>query len=552
LKYDLLIKNGKVINVLDRSDLYKPWERMDIGIKGDRIIEIGYLNESESREVINAQDYIVSPGFIDIHSHSDTYLLINPKAESKIRQGVTTEVIGNCGLSAAPLGGKYQPTKSILSDNIETNWTTMSGYLSHLEKKGSSVNVVPLVGHNNIRGAVMGYKNGHPSPGELKKMKGLTQEAFDAGVWGFSTGLIMPPGSSSGTEEIIALCKVVAQRKGVYHTHIRGQGDRLLSAIIEAIDIAKKADVPLHILHHKGMGDANAAKVELTLAMIDDAISQGMNITMDMYPYLAGQGGLAMFLPYWVHEGGSEKLVERLKDRELRKKIKCQMVEPELIPGYQSYARELGWKTCWNKILICNTTTEKNANLVGKSIAEAKPNNQDPIEFLFDLLIEEEGDLPVVIPDLIDIDDRYFQMVIRHPNTMFGSDGYALANYGALGKGVPHPRSYGSFPRILGRFVRQRRLFTWKEAIRKMTYLPAKFLGIEDRGLIKEGMYADIVIFNPETIIDKSTFDHPHQYPDGIHYVIVNGEIVIKDSSHSGKLAGKVLRYHSNSFKKTK
>jgi len=548
MKYDLIIKNGKVIDVLDHSVLYKPWERMDIGIKGDRIVETGHLEELESKEVIDAQDYIVSPGFIDIHSHSDTYLLINPKAESKIRQGVTTEVIGNCGLSAAPLGGKYQPTKSILSDNIEANWTTMSGYLSHLEKKGSSVNVVPLVGHNNIRGAVMGYKNGSPSPGELEKMKELTQEAFDAGVWGFSTGLIMPPGSSSGTEEIIALCKVVAQRKGVYHTHIRGQGDRLLSAVIEAIDIARKADVPLHILHHKGMGDANAAKVELTLAMIDDAISQGMNITMDMYPYLAGQGGLAMFLPYWVHEGGSEKLVERLKDHKLRKMIKCQMIEPELIPGYQSYARELGWKTCWNKILICNTTTEKNADLIGKSIAEVKPDNQDPIEFLFDLLIEEEGDLPVVIPDLIDIDDRYFQMVIRHPNTMFGSDGYALANYGPLGKGVPHPRSYGSFPRILGRFVRQRRLFTWKEAIRKMTYLPAKFLGIKDRGLIKEGMYADIVVFNPETIIDKSTFDHPHQYSDGIHYVIVNGEIVIKDSSHSGKLAGKVLRYHSNSF----
>jgi len=544
LKYDLLIKNGNVIDILDNADLYKPWYRLDVGIKDDRIVKIGIIDLSEAEKIIDANDLVVSPGFIDIHTHSDTYLFVNPKAESKIRQGVTTEVIGNCGLSAAPLGGKYKPAKSILGDNIQANWVTMSDYLNQLEKNGSSVNVVPLVGHNNIRGAVMGYESGPPSSKQLDQMKELLQEAFDSGVWGFSTGLNMPPGSSSKTEEIVELCKLVANNNGVYHTHIRGQGDRLLSATIEAINIAKQSEVPLHILHHKGMGDANAAKVELTLAMIDDEIDRGMNITMDMYPYLSGQGGLAMFLPYWVHEGGPEKFVERLKDQKLRKKIKWQMVEPELIPGYQSYTRELGWKTCWDRIQICNITSKKNKFLVGKSIAEVKPGNQDPIDFVFDLLIEEQGDVPVVIPDLIDIDDRYFQMVIRHPNTMFGSDGYALATYGPLGEGVPHPRSYGSFPRVLGRFVRQRRLFTWKEAIRKMTYLPAKFLGIKDRGLIKEGMYADIVIFNPETIIDNSTFSKPHQYPSGIEYVITNGKVVVKKTKHTGQLTGRILRYN--------
>jgi len=545
MKYDLLIKNGNVIDVLDNSDLYKPWRKMDVGIKGDRIVKLGNIELSEAKKKIDAKDFVVSPGFIDIHSHSDTYLIANPKAESKIRQGVTTEVIGNCGLSAAPLGGKYEPPKSILSDNIQTNWVSMSDYLIQLEKSGSSVNVAPLVGHNNIRGAVMGYDGGSPSSKQFGQMKELLQEALDAGAWGMSTGLIMPPGSSSKTEEIVELCKLVSKNGGVYHTHIRGQGDRLLSAIMEAIDIAKKADIPLHILHHKGMGDANASKVELTLAMIDDEIDQGMNITMDMYPYLAGQGGLAMFLPYWVHQGGSGKLVGRLKDKKLRKRIKYQMVEPELVPGYQSYTRELGWKTCWNKILICNVTSKKNKDFVGKSIAQAKPEHQDPIEFVFDLLIEEQGDVPVVIPDLINIDDRYFQMVIRHPNTMFGSDGYALATYGPLGEGVPHPRSYGSFPRVLGRFVRQRRLFTWKEAIRKMTYLPAKFLGIKDRGIIKEGMYADIVIFNPETVIDNSTFSKPHQYPTGINHVITNGTVVIQESKHTGKLPGRVLRHNN-------
>ena len=545
MKYDLLIKNGNVINLLDNSSSYRSWDKLDIGIKSDRIVKIGDLKFSEAKETIDATNLVISPGFIDIHSHSDNYLIANPKAESKIRQGVTTEVIGNCGISAAPLGTEYKPPKSIITDNIKTNWTTMSDYLTQLEKGGSSVNVVPLVGHNNIRGVVMGYSSEIPSSKQLGQMKEVLQEAFDAGVWGMSTGLIMPPGSFSTTEEIVELCKLVAKNKGVYHTHLRGQGDRLLSATMEAIDIAKKSNVPLHILHHKGMGDANAAKVEFTLSMIDDANNQGMNITLDMYPYLAGQGGLAMFLPTWVHEGGAGKLIERLKDQKLRKKIKYQMVEPELITGYQSYTRELGWQTCWDKILICNISSKKNKSLIGQSIAEAKPDCKDPMEFVFDLLIDEQGDVAVVIPDLIDIDDRYFQMVIRHPITMFGSDGYALATYGSLGEGVPHPRSYGSFPRVLGRFVRQRRLFTWKEAIRKMTYLPAKFLGIKDRGIIKEGMYADIVIFNPETVIDNSTFSKPHQYPTGINYVITNGTVVIQESKHTGKLPGRVLRHNN-------
>jgi len=542
MKYDLLIKNGNVIDVTDQADLYKPWYQMDIGIKGNRIIKTGKIGSVEAKQVIDAKDLLVSPGFIDIHTHSDTYLLANPRAESKIRQGVTTEVIGNCGLSAAPLGGKYVPAKSILSDCVKPTWVTMSEYLTVLEKNGSSVNVIPLVGHNNIRGAVMGYDSGSPSAEQLDQMITLLQESFDAGVWGFSTGLNMPPGSSSKPEEIVELCKIVHKNNGVYHTHIRGQGDRLLSAVIEAIETAKKSGVPLHILHHKGMGDANAAKVEFTLAMIDQELNNGMNITMDMYPYLAGQGGLAMFLPFWVHEGGTERLIERLKDCQLRKRIKWQMVEPELFPGYQSYTRELGWRTCWDKILICNISSEKNQNFVGKSIAEVKPEDQDPLDFIFDLLIEEQGDVPVVIPDLIDIDDRYFLMVIQHPNTMFGSDGYSLSTTGPLAAGSPHPRSFGTFPRILGRFVRQRRLFTWKEAIRKMTYLPARYLGIQDRGIIKENSFADIVIFNPETVSDNSTFSNPLQYPSGIDYVITNGKIVINRGEHTGELAGRVLR----------
>ena len=459
MRYDLLIKNGNIIDVTDNSDFYVPWKRMDIGIKDEKIVKVGDLELSDAEKVIDATGLAVSPGFIDIHSHSDTYLLANPKAESKIRQGVTTEVIGNCGLSAAPLGGEYEPAKSILGDVVKTDWITMSDYLTKLKDKGSSVNVVPLVGHNNIKGLVTNYSDKLPTVAELDKMKETLQDAFDAGVWGLSTGLNMPPGSFSATEEIVELCKVVAENKGVYHTHIRGQGDRLLNATMEAIDIARRSGVPLHILHHKGMGDANAAKIEITLALIDEALADGLNITMDMYPYLAGQGGLAMFFPFWVHEGGTARMLERLKDKQLRKKIKHQMIEPELLPGYQSYSRELGWKTGWDKVVICNVNSEQNKSLVGLSIAQAKPEGMDPIDFLFELIIQEKGDIPVVIPDVVDVDDRYFQMLIRHPNTMFGSDGYSLANYGKLAEGVPHPRSFGSFPKILGQFVRQRRLF---------------------------------------------------------------------------------------------
>lgn len=544
MRYDLLVKNGNVIDVTDNSDFYKPWKRMDIGIKDKKIVKMGEIESSDAEKVIDATGLVVSPGFIDIHSHSDTYLIANPKAESKIRQGVTTEVIGNCGLSAAPLGGEYEPAKSILGDVVQSDWVTMSDYLAKLKNKGSSVNVVPLVGHNNIKGLVTNYSDQRPSASELNEMKDILQDSFDAGVWGLSTGLNMPPGSFSETEEIVELCKVVSQNNGVYHTHIRGQGDRLLSATMEAIEIAKRSGVPLHILHHKGMGDANAAKVEITLALIDEAIADGLNITMDMYPYLAGQGGLAMFFPFWVHEGGTARMLERLKDKQLRKKIKYQMIEPELLPGYQSYSRELGWKTGWDKVLICNVNSEENKGLVGLSIAQAKPEGMDPIDFLFELIIQEKGDIPVVIPDVVNIDDRYFQMMIRHPNTMFGSDGYALADYGILGEGVPHPRSFGSFPRILGQFVRQRRLFTWKEAIRKMTYLPARFLGINDRGLLKEGMYADIVIFDPETITDNSTLADPVKYPSGINLVIVNGSVVVEEGKHSGQLAGSVLNHN--------
>jgi N-acyl-D-amino-acid deacylase len=377
----------------------------------------------------------------------------------------------------------------------------------------------------------------------MEKMKDVLQEALDDGAWGMTSGLIYPTGSFSDQDEMTELCKVVKERGGIYNTHIRGQGDTMIAAFMEALEVAQASGVPLHVHHHKGMGDANAPKVVFTLSMVDEAVSNGMDVTLDMYPYLAGQGGLGLFLPLWVHEGGPKTLIERLKDRKLRERMVREMMEPGLVPGYQSYVRDLGWQHCWEKVIICECSVDKNKGLAGKSLAEAKPDWQDPFEFIFDLLIEEGGDVPVVIPDVMNLDDTYLQMVFRHPVTMIGSDGYALAPYGILGQGKPHPRSYGAFPRVLGKYVREKKLFTWQEAIRKMTSLPARFLGIKDRGLIREGMYADIVIFNPVSVIDRATFSDPHQYPEGIEFVITNGTVIVKRGEHTGAMSGRVLRH---------
>jgi N-acyl-D-amino-acid deacylase len=538
---DTLIKNGRAVDGRGNPFPYRPWEPLDIGIKDGKIVMMRSAIDMEADHVIDAAGQIGAPGSSDVHSHSDGYLMENPRAESSVRQGITTCVVGNCGLSAAPIYNGFRPASSILPGKIPYTWTTMDEYFQVLERSGLSLNMIALVGHCNLRAAGMNFRQGKPGREELDFMRTVLRESLDAGCWGMSVGLIYPPAYFSGSEELVEMLKIVAEYNGVHHVHVRGQGENLIAAIQEAIAVSGEAGSSVHIHHHKGMGDSNAPKIKYTLQLLEDAMLRGIRVSMDMYPYQMGQGGLGMFLPSWASDDGLDALVERLKDRAVRKRLKLEMTEPSLLPGYQSYVRDLGPK-CFDHFIICECQQPKNKKYAGKSINRAKPDGMDPFDFIFDLLIDERGDVPVVIPDVIDLDDTYLQMVLRHPGAVFGSDGYALATYGVLGEGNPHPRSYGAFPRVLGNFVRERRLFTWHEAIRKMTSLPAQLLGMTDRGVLAEEMIADIMIFDPETIIDRSTLEDPHQYPEGMNYVLTRGVLVVANGDHTGALPGGVLR----------
>jgi len=536
--YDLVIKNGRVIDGLGECVPFRPWRELDIAIQGGRIASLRQSITARAKMEIDAEGLIVAPGFIDIHSHSDIYSTMGTGAESKIRQGVTTEVVGNCGISAAPLN-PFEAPRSV--HFFDTRWDSMQKYLGLLEDKGILTNVVPLVGHCNIRARVLGYDLRVPTRAEMDSMIRLLREALKQGAWGMSSGLIYPPSSFANTDELKQLCRELKEAGAVYVTHMRGGGDRVLAATLESLEISKETQVPLHIAHHKGMGDRNAPKVLLTLPRIEALIAEGLSITLDMYPYLAGQGELAMFLPPWAQEGGPAKLVERLKNRTLRTKIKWEMIEPSS-PGWESYAAELGWRTCWSKVIICDCKSAQNKSLIGMSIEEARPQGQDVFEFVFDLLIAEGGRVPVIIPDVINFEDEYLQVVLRHPITMVGSDGSALDKGERIAPGHPHPRNYGTFPRFLGTYVREKRLVTLPEAIRKLTSGPAEFLGLKDRGRIEEGLAADITIFDPDRISDRATFTNPRLFPTGIEYVIVNGTIVLERGLYTGALPGKILR----------
>jgi len=520
----LVIRNGMIVDGAGN-----PWFKSDLEVTGRKISRIGKISGSKAK-VVDASGCIVAPGFVDIHSHSDLDILVNPKAESKIRQGVTTEVFPNCGSGPAPLkGAAIELIKDDLKElGLSLNWSTMSQYMRRIERQGVSLNVALLIPHGTLRACVMGFENRKPTEKEMEEMKALTEQCMRQGAFGMCTGLRYVPGSYAETDEVVELLRVVGRYGGLYASHVRDEGDRgtYPAAIAEAIEIGEKAGVPVEISHLKALGKRAWGKVKDSLKIIDDSRTKGVDVTCDMYPYNASGTGFMAWIPKWSHEGGFDKFLERLKDPELRRKI------------VEETGAVLDDRGGPEKAVL--THYPPNREYEGKTLKEISAmKSKDPVDTMLDLIVASKGETPVVN---FNMQDEDVEAVMRHRAVMFGTDGYSLAPYGILGRGKPHPRSYGTYPRVLRRYVRDKRLLTIEEAIRKMTSLPAQKLGLQDRGLIKEGMFADIVVFNPETVEDKAAFTDPHQYPDGIEYVIVNGTIVVEKGKHTGTLPGRVLR----------
>jgi len=521
-EYDILITDGIVY---DGSG--NPGSEADVAIKGDMVVKIGkHLKRSMAKTVIDASGCVISPGFIDPHSHTDIELLANPKAESKIRQGVTTEIGGNCGFSLFPpseINKDYLKKKY----DLELDWNDVTGFFAQLERRGMALNYGTLIGHSDLRGSVMGSVDRPPTNDEMKRMNRLLQEHLNAGVLGMSSGLIYTPGCFAREEELISLCRRVAIYNGVYSTHMRDEGDHLLEAVDEAIRIAEKSHVSLHISHLKMAYPRNWPKVHAVLSKISEMEKKGLKILADRYPYIATSTLLSVFIPPWAKRGTIEEYLKRLRDPHSYEKI-CEHVkkQEEKIES-------------WEKIRVSSVLKEKNKRFIGKTIHEAaREVEKEPSRFIVDLLCEEDQ----VEMINFSLNEDNFKQIILHPLVVVASDGWALAPYGMLGNGKPHPRSYGTFPRMLGKYAREEGIMTLGEAIQKMTSTTAKKFGLKWRGWVREGFYADLVIFDPDKVIDKSTWENPHQYPDGIQYVIVNGRIVIQEGEHTGLLPGKILK----------
>jgi N-acyl-D-amino-acid deacylase len=537
IDHELTIVNGRIIDGKGN-----PWYWGNVAINNGKIISIGHLNELQSEKVIDATGLIVCPGFIDAHSHGDHNSLVYRDMENIVHQGITTIVAGQCGSSLAPLSDEVREESqkhlnSLLPEgySLDLYWDTFDEYLKEEEKEGLGANIAHLVGHGAIRSAGMGLDDRDPTSLELDKMKDLTAEAMKSGAFGLSTGLIYPPGIFSKTTEIIELAKIAAEHGGVYDSHIRGEGKTLMKAVTEALEIGEKANIPVQISHHKIADKSIWGQSVKTLKLFEKARENGIDVTVDQYPYKAGSTSLMTVLPPWVHDGGKDAALERLKDPLLRIKMKNDIENGIL--GWENFAGELGW----GNVYVSSVKTDENKALEGLNINEIKQKRGTKNEFtaLYELLLEEEGTAGMIIFYGLEEDVK---RIMQHPLHMVGTDAGSCNIKGPFCRGKPHPRHYGTYPKILGKYVREEKLLSWEEAIRKMTSFPGQRFGLFNRGVLRPDMCADITIINPNTVIDRSTYKDPHKFPEGIPYVIVNGKIVIDNGKYTGKRAGKTLR----------
>ena len=509
--------------------------RTDVGVRDEVIVGLGDLSREAAGRTLAASGKVVTPGFIDMHSHSDWVLWANRRAESKIRQGVTTEVVGNCGFSPAPVSTEHlddlRGFALELPRGLTLAWRSVEEYLDAFDAEGTAVNVVQLVGHGALRIAAMGFARREPTAAELRAMQTLLAEGMKAGAWGFSTGLIYAPGAYAATEEIVALARVAARHRGFYASHIRGEGATLLDAVAEAIRVGREADLPVQVSHVKAAGRPNWGKVAQALALIDAAVTEGLDVMADAYPYTASSTTLRTLLPAWALEGGVEAMKERLAQADVRARIREELT---FSPTGQSLLDRVGWDNVM--VASCPRRTEAE----GRRLSELGAAwTMDPLDAALDLIAADDGQAHVI---LFQLDERDLQQALVHPRVMIGSDGSALAPHGELGAGKHHPRSYGTFPRVLGHYVREERLLSLPQAVHKMTGLPARRLGLRDRGVIRVGAKADLVVLDPKRVADAATYEDPHRYPLGIEHVLVNGRFVIRDGEHTGSLPGKLLR----------
>jgi N-acyl-D-amino-acid deacylase len=528
--YDVVVRNGHIIDGTG-----SPWYAGDIGIRTGKIAAIGHLEGAPARRSIDAHGMVVAPGFIDMLGQSELTILVDPRLPSKIFQGITTEITGEGG-SIAPLNDAIVKADHVTYEHygIKPTWRTLGEYFARLRKQGMGINLATYAGATQIRRAVLGDEDRAPNPAELERMKALVREEMRDGAMGVSTALQYAPAPYAKTEELIALAAEAAKAGGIYASHIRDEGDGIDGALDEAFRIGREAKIPVEIWHLKAAGKANWGRMPEIVARIDQARKSGIDVAANTYAYPAWFNSFSAVIPPWAHDGGDKKLIERLKDPAMRARIRKEMETPggdwnnewQEVPGPEA-------------ILVCAVQNPKLVPLQGKTIAEiAKLWNKDPIDTVFDILIEDEAftEVPMFAMSEPDV-----TLALQQPWVSICNDSQGTSPEGLLGKEHPHPRAYGTFPRILRKYVREEHKLTLEDAIRKFSALPADRMRIADRGVLKAGMWADLVVFDPEKIRDLATFEEPNRLSEGMRFVLVNGVPVIEEGKMTGNLPGRVV-----------
>lgn len=527
--YDLVLRNGRIVDGTGN-----PWFIGDVAVRGDRIVAVGRIETIAAKREIDATGLVIAPGFIDMHSHSDLLLLEDGNASSKIHQGVTTEVLGE-GSSAGPYEGKLSPRQVKVGDKLE-QWSTLGEYLELVDRSGVATNVASYVGLNNAWQAVMGESFDRPNGEQIQAMRQSVDRAMRDGAFGLSSQVMMPPGSLATTDDLVEIAKAIVPYRGIYSTHIRNEGTGVFESVKEAIEIGERAGVAVDVIHLKIADQQYWGRMNEVVALIDAARSRGVNVQANVYPYTRGNNNLASIIPPWAHEGGRDAILERLRDPEQRERLKRDILGG--VEGWYNHYTAVGGD--WSRMLVSgnNRFTGLTMDRV-MSLRTQDKTNPDLLDELFDFLIEEQGSVSTVYAHHTEED---MNLAMTQSWCSIGSDGSAYAIEGPLRRGNPHPRNFGTFPRVLGVYARDRGLLSLEQAVQKMTSMNAAKIGLHRRGLLAPGFFADVTLFDPQQVIDRATYTDPFQYNDGIAYVIVNGTVVLDDGKHTGAHPGRAIR----------